>query len=129
VLYVIVAATILFGIWLWFRTQELFCVSVRGGRALVVRGRIPGGLLGDFRDALRRAKVRDVTLRGVKTERGGRLVVTGAVDPGTVQQLRNIFGTYTVARLRTAPPIERPTLGQVLGIAWLAWLLDSMIRK
>lgn len=40
---------------------------------------------------------------------GDVLVVRGRVPP---------------AFLRAAPPIERPTLGQVLGIVWLAWLLD-----
>lgn len=128
-LYVVLAvAAIAAYVW-WSRSQELFCVSIRDGRALAVRGRIPGALLGDFGDAARRAAIRSATIRAVRTERGGRLVVSGAVDAGTVQQLRNVFGTYSVARLRAAPPIERPSLGQVLGIAWIAWWLDGVIRR
>ena len=116
--------------YLWYqRHNELFCVSLRDGKALVVRGRIPARLLGDFKDALRRAGVNVARIRAVKTQRGGRLVVSGGVDDGTVQQLRNIFGTYTVARLAAAPPIEKPTLGQVIGVAWLAWLIEGFVRR
>ncbi len=38
--------------------------------------------------------------------------------------MRNAFMLYPSAQLRSAPAIARPTLGQVVGIAWLAWMLE-----
>src|SRR5262245_20466474 len=124
----VVVIVALFGIWWWTRTQELFCISVRGSRALVVRGRVPGTLVTELGDAVRRSRVTSSTIRAIKTERGGRLVASG-VDDGTLQQLRNIFGSYPIARLRQAPAIERPTLGQIAGITGLAWVFEGLIRR
>ena len=106
------------------RVREVFCVSVRNGRVLVVRGRIPQGLLNDFHAAVSNAPaVAWGSIRAVRTAEGARLQVSG-VDEGREQRLRNVFHLYPVSRLRLA---ERPadrSLGQLLGIAWLAWLLQ-----
>jgi hypothetical protein len=106
------------------RANELFCLSVRDGRVLVVRGRIPGGLLSDIRDVVTKPVVSRATIRATKAQQGARLVVSGAIDEGREQRLRNIFRLYPLSNLRAAPIVAEPTLGQVLGIAWLAWLLD-----
>jgi hypothetical protein len=106
------------------RASELFCLSVRNGRVLVVRGRIPGGLLSDIREVVSKPVVARATIRAMKQEHGARLAVSGDIDEGREQRLRNIFRLYPISNLRAAPVIEKPTLGQVLGIAWLAWLLD-----
>jgi Protein of unknown function (DUF3634) len=105
------------------RASELFCLSVRNGHVLVVRGRIPGGLLSDIRDVVSKPVVAHATIRAMKQEHGARLAVSG-IDEGREQRLRNIFRLYPISNLRAAPGIQKPTLGQVLGIAWLAWLLD-----
>jgi hypothetical protein len=105
------------------RAGEIFCLSVRNGRVLVVRGRIPAGLLSDIRDVVTKPVVGSATIRAVKAEHGARLVVSG-IDEGRQQRLRNIFRLYPISNLRAAPVVAQPTLGQVLGIAWLAWLLD-----
>lgn len=111
--------------YLWTsRTRELFCLSVREGHVLVVRGRIPGGLLSDIRDVVSKPVVRHATIRAVKQEHGARLSVSGGIDEGREQRLRNIFRLYPLSNLRAASPVAQPTLGQVLGIAWLAWWLD-----
>ena len=47
---VLVAIAAVVGVYLFTRTGELFLVSVRSGRVLLVRGRCPGSLLGEFRD-------------------------------------------------------------------------------
>jgi hypothetical protein len=121
----LLVAVIVIGVVAWAtRASELFCLSVRNGRVLVVRGRIPGGLLSDIRDVVGKPSVARATIRAVKQEHGARLVVSGGIDEGRAQRLRNIFRLYPVSNLRAAPVIEKPTLGQVLGIAWLAWLLD-----
>jgi hypothetical protein len=119
---VIVVALVAF--WLATRARELFVVSVRGGRVLVVRGRVPPGFLGDVRDVVGRPPVRWATIRAVKGEHHARLAVSGDIDDGRAQRLRNAFGLRPMSQLRSAPVVDRPTLGQILGIAWLAWLLD-----
>lgn len=121
--FLILAGFVLaFLIWTWHH-NELFCVSVRDGRVLVLRGRIPAGLLGDIRDVVARPPVARATIRAMKDSGSARLSVSG-VDEGRAQRLRNVFGLYPVSRLRAAPALARPTLGQILGIAWLAWLLE-----
>lgn len=114
---------------LWIaRARELFLLSVRDGQVLVVRGRIPPGLLRDFRDVLSRAGVRRATVRAARSEGSARLSTSG-VDANTDQRLRNVFGTYPISRLATAPGISNPTFGQLLGIAWLAWLFERSSRS
>lgn len=114
---------------LWvFRHDELFTLSVRDGRVLVVRGRAPAGFVGDVREIVERARVARATIRAVKTERGGRLLFAGDLDEGTAQRIRNVFGLTTASQLANAPAIKNPTLGQVLGVAWLAWLFDRSTR-
>jgi hypothetical protein len=111
--------------YLWSsRAREVFCLSVRDGRVLVVRGRIPGALLSDVRDVVSKPVVGRATIRAVKQEHGARLSVSGGIDEGREQRLRNIFRPYPLSNLRAAPAVAQPTVGQVLGIAWLAWWLD-----
>ena len=38
--------------------------------------------------------------------------------------MRNTFVQYPMSQLRSAPAIAQPTLGQLFGIAWLAWMLQ-----
>lgn len=109
----------------WFSLKEdLFCLSIRGGRVLIVRGRAPARFVSDVRDLASRARVAQATVRAVRTEHGGRLLFSGGIDEGTQQRLRNVFGLIPAVQLRSAPPIHRPTPGQRLGVAWVAWLFD-----
>ena len=110
------------------RMNELFLVSVRGGRVLVVRGRVPPGLLHDIEDVVQRAGVERATIRALKAPEGARLVVSG-VDEGVAQRLRNAFRLQPMAQLRAAPILEERNLGQVLGIVWLAWLFSRFARR
>ncbi len=48
------------------RASELFYLSVRNGRVLVVRGRIPGGLLSDIREVVGKPAVARATIRATK---------------------------------------------------------------
>ena len=125
----IAAVALVLGLWWLSRASEMFCVSVRNGRVLVVRGRVPPGLLGDIKDIVAKPAVSRATIRAVKHEEAARLLVSGNIDDGRAQRLKNCFRLYPIARLRSAPLIERPTLGQLLGIAWLAWFLDGTLRR
>jgi hypothetical protein len=122
--WVIVAAAVAIVYFAW-RAGEIFCVSVRNGRALVLRGRVPPPLLRAIREIIAsQPEVSRGTIRASRGEYGARLTASGDIDEGRLQRLRNAFGLYPTSKLRSAPPIARPTLGQVLGIAWLAWMLD-----
>jgi rhodanese-related sulfurtransferase len=120
---VALVAGLLIFLWWAHRARELFLISVRDGRALVVRGHIPGSLLSDFKDALARAKVHRATLRALREDNGAQLAVRG-VDEWTEQRLRNIFRVYPLSNLRSATDGERKTIWRVLGIAWLAWIFE-----
>lgn len=116
--------------YLWTaRARELFCLSVRDGQVLVVRGRIPAALLSDVREVVSKPVVRRAMIRAVKEEHGARLCVSGGMDEGREQRLRNIFQLYPLSNLRAASAVARPSLGQVLGIAWLAWWLDRRLIR
>lgn len=106
----------------WFSLQEdLFCLSIRGGRVLIVRGRVPPRFVADVRDVLGRSRVYSATIRARATAHSGRLLISGDLDEGTQQRLRNVFGLIPAVQLRSAPPIQNPTVGQRLGVGWLAW--------
>ncbi|HEY4056280.1 MAG TPA: DUF3634 family protein [Kofleriaceae bacterium] len=106
------------------RGNELFLISVRDGNLLVVRGRVPVSLLQDFRDIVNRPTVKRGTIKGYKGEYGAQISVSGGIDEGREQRMRNTFQLYPAAKLRAAPIDKQRTFGQVMGIVWLAWLLD-----
>jgi hypothetical protein len=121
----IVLALVIVLVYFAMRSGEIFCVSVRDGRALVIRGRVPPPLLRAIREIIAsQPQVTRATIRAVRGEHGARLTARGAIDEGRIQRLRNAFALFPTAKLRQAAPIARPTLGQVLGIAWLAWMFD-----
>lgn len=112
-------ALVMAGFLFWVGRQgELFYVSVRRGKLLLVRGRVPQGLLEDFRPVLRHVQRGEIYVQ--KTSTGGRLTTRG-IDPASTQRLRNLLGIRPQAQLLSAVGVARPTLGQRLGIAWLAW--------
>jgi hypothetical protein len=117
----------LLAVWWFTRTRDLFVVSVRDGKVLLIRGRIPGRLLNEFRDVVSRPRVRRATIRAWAAEDGGHLSASG-VDPGTEQRLRNVFRTFPLSQLRNAPAIDKPSVGQLAGVAWLAWLFARNVE-
>ena len=117
-----VVAVVLFFVW---RAAEIFRVSVRDGRVLVIRGRVPPRCCArSARSSGRSPRSRTARSAPSRGEHGARLTASGAIDEGRLQRLRNAFALFPTSKLRAAAAVARPTLGQVLGIAWLAWLLD-----
>ncbi len=108
------------------RANEIFFISVRQGRCLVVRGRIPGVLLDGLSDVVARSRVASGSIKAVRGDGHARLVMRG-MDEGTSQRLRNVFGTHPVQKLRAAKVVANRNLGQLLGFAWLAWLLVGLV--
>jgi hypothetical protein len=127
-IYLLAGIIIVGLLWRSSRQRELFFLSVREERVLLVRGRIPQPLLNDFHDVVRRGGVRRGSIRVYRDE-GGAALRTSGLDEGSEQRLRNILRVYPVSNLRVAPAEKERTLGQVLGIAWLAWVLDRGIRS
>jgi hypothetical protein len=120
----LLAVIAVIALWWLTRMRELFMVSVRNGKVLVVRGRVPGAMLHEIAESMSRPRVRRGSIKAYKTETGSRLSFGGDIDEGRQQRMRNVFALYPASQLRHAPAIQRPTLGQLAGIAWLAWLLD-----
>ena len=105
------------------RANELFVLSARDGRVLLLRGKLPGELERELSAILRQAGATG-QLRAVR--RGG---TTRLIGPGLgadlEQRLRNVFFASRFAKLRwLAGPDRRPrNVGQRLGWDWLAWQL------
>jgi hypothetical protein len=127
--YIVAIAVILGVLWYSMRANELFCVSFRNGRSLVVRGHIPATLLNDFRDVLAAPPVASATLRAYRDKASARLAVAGVVDDGQKQRLRNVFNVYPMSNLRTIYGSRKRTLTQMIGVIWLAWLVDSFSSR
>ena len=110
--------------WLHDRRAELFYVSVRAGRVLVVRGRVPTALLQDLAEIVMDPIVSSGTIRVFRGEHGAELSCSGDIADGSEQRMRNTLHVYPMSKLRHALPVPRPTFGQMVGIAWLAWMFD-----
>jgi hypothetical protein len=119
----LLAVSIVVGLWWVTRSRELFRVVVRRGK-VTASGRIPRSLLNDFAEIVRRPEVARAVIRAVSDEHGAYLAVSGQVDEGRKQRMRNVFALYPASQLRSAPAIKKPTLGQLAGIAWLASFFD-----
>jgi hypothetical protein len=124
----VVVVVLLLGAWWLTRVGELFYISVRDGKALVVRGRVPISMLQEFREAITAPTVRRGSIRAYKTEHGGQLSCGGDISEGREQRMRNTFMLYPASQLRSAPAIQEPTIGQLAGVTWLAWMLDRSDR-
>lgn len=83
-----------------YRSNELFRVDVRNGVGELSRGRIPQRLLDDVNEIMRRPVVKRAVLRVVKEDGRARVIVAGDVAEGQRQQLRNVVGTWEIAKLR-----------------------------
>lgn len=104
------------------RGNELFLLSVRAGKLLLIRGRIPIALRQDIDDVMSRSGVQEASIRAVRSSGHARLLMRG-VDEGTAQRLRNTLGVHPIHKLRSAPMMADRNLGQLLGLTWLAWML------
>lgn len=115
------AALVGFILWRAARSREIFCLTVRDGTVLVVRGRVLATTFEAIADVSARSRVPSATVRALRDGDTARIVVDGEVTEAYGQQLRNVFGLEPLRRLLTAPGVKHPTLGQRLGWAWLIW--------
>lgn len=118
------ALAVAFALYLIFiRGNEIFFISIREGRALLVRGRVPPNLLAQIGDVARRGGVQRGSVQAYRGEHRARLSTSGFSE-GDAQRLRNVFSLHSIQALRAAKLTKPENLGQVLGIAWLAWFLS-----
>lgn len=109
------------------RANEVFYVSVRDGRCLVVSGSVPPSLFSEIRTIVRMTGARRGSVRAFR-ERGSARVVAEGLGEGTEQRLRNAFGARGFHRATASGAAAASggrNLGQLLGVAWLAWLLTG----
>ena len=85
-------------LWAATRQNEVFRVAIRGGRATVLRGRVPPAFLGDLRELVHHVK--DGSVHAVKSGGEPRLVISSSIDERTAQRLRNAFAVSGRSRAR-----------------------------
>jgi hypothetical protein len=87
-------------------SRRLLAVEVNHGRIVKLEGRAPGDLVHDVEDivAMSKASGRIVVL--LEGERAA-VRVSGEIDEGTAQRLRNVVGRFSTARLRAARRVKR----------------------
>ena len=81
--WIALGACVALGLWRLARESELFCLSVRGGRVNITRGRLPQRLFDDMSDVLR--GVSQARVRAVPEGGRARLLVRGDVSPAHAQ--------------------------------------------
>jgi hypothetical protein len=83
--------------------NRLFTLRVRAGRVVALRGRAPKKLVRDLEDVLRLRPAAQAVVR-VQVEAGMPCVqADGDVTDVERQRLRNVVGTWQVAKIRAAP--------------------------
>src|SRR4249920_3269740 len=88
---------VVLGFWFFLRrANELAVIEVRHGEARLRRGRAPGRLLFDVEEIVRRSGLERATIRVVSESGSPRVEVSGSVNAGVVQQIRNVVGEHQV---------------------------------
>jgi hypothetical protein len=91
-------------LWWWWGLKQasiLFTVTVRDGKVVRVRGRIPPRLMGEIKDIVARAGVTQAKFRATSRDGQPILHFEGEMDPNLAQQMRNVVGQFTVGQIRT----------------------------
>jgi hypothetical protein len=120
--YILFAALVSAAFFLWqWRRREIFRVEVNEGRARLVRGRMPPGMLSEMAEVMASPPVRRATIFAVRGLSGAQVYCDGDLDAGREQRLRNIFALYPTSHLRSPEEPER-SVGEKLWLM-LRWLL------
>lgn len=95
------AAVLAAALWIFARATELFAGRFEAGTFNLLRGRCPPGLLAELDDVARLEQLDRVTLT-VRSDGGRpRVVASGRLSDGQLQQLRNVVGRFEVAQIRS----------------------------
>lgn len=99
VVLLLLAATLVCGARSFGRWMELFVLDVRDGQVVFVRGRAPQSLLTEIADVMSRPPVRSARIVVRRDQGRARVVADGEIDPGQVQQLRNVVACYPMQKI------------------------------
>lgn len=105
------------------RAHELYCVSVRDGRSLVVKGGLPASTQNELDRIFAGSESTDVVVRAFEREGEIRIEVVGATD-SEVRRLEGLLGGLGSEDLPPVLPRDR-TWVKTLGFVWLSRWLDS----
>lgn len=105
------------------RANELFCVSSRRGKVLVVRGALPEAVHAALERELRLPAVDHALVKGFANDDEVRLTVTGLGD-ASEQRVHDLFALYPL-ELAAWPRSTSRTWWQVVGFVWLAWWMQE----
>jgi len=81
----------------------LFEAEIRSGRLIGFRGRLPKGLARDLEDVARIRPIPSARLRVIVSDRRPFLQASGDLDDNELQRMRNVVGTWDLAKIRAAP--------------------------
>ena len=82
-----------------YRSNQLFVLHIVDGHAYFRRGRMPQTLLDEMNDVTQREGVADARITVIVEDGSPRLTGSGYGE-GVAQQLRNVIGTYPLARIK-----------------------------
>jgi hypothetical protein len=103
VIFGLAASVLLFLVIASRNANLLFKASVRDGKFQALRGRAPKRLMRDLQDVLRVRPVPKADLRVIVRDKRPFLEAKGDVQEQELQRLRNVLGTWEIAKIRSAP--------------------------
>lgn len=87
-------------------SRRLLDIRVERGRVVRLEGRAPGDLVHDVEDVVKSSRVSGRIVVQLEGNRAA-VRVSGEIDEGTAQRLRNVVGRFSTARLRAARRVKR----------------------
>ena len=81
----------------------LFEAEIRGGRLISFRGRLPKELARDLEDVARIRPIPSARLRVIVSDHRPFLQASSGLDDNELQRMRNVVGTWDLAKIRAAP--------------------------
>ncbi len=103
VLLGLAAAVVLFLVIGARNANRLLIATVRNGRLVRFKGHAPKKFVRDLEDVLSLRPVSSAQLRIVVLNKVPTVQVDGDIEQGELQRLRNVMGTWQVAKIRSAP--------------------------
>lgn len=103
VIFALTASVILALVLATRNANRLFVASVQNGRFVSIRGHMPKRLHRDLEDVLRLRPVSKAMVRVVVQSKRPALEAKGDIRENEIQRLRNVVGTWDVAKIRSAP--------------------------
>jgi hypothetical protein len=82
------------------RANELFALTARAGKLVLLRGRLAPVLFSEFAEIAERERLDGAEIRVLSESGVPRLVLRGAPNPALEQAFRNVLGRYPVSQIR-----------------------------